>query len=35
MVGDGDAMGVTGQIVENMLGAAKGRLGVDYPVLPE
>ena len=33
MVGDGDAMGVAGQIVENVFGAAEGRLGVDDPVL--
>ena len=33
MVGDGDAMGVAGQVVENMFGAAEGRLGVDDPVL--
>ena len=35
MVGDGDAMGVASQIVENMFGAAEGRLGVDDPVLLE
>jgi hypothetical protein len=34
MVGDGDAMGVAGQVVENMFGAAEGWLGVDDPVLP-
>ena len=34
MVGDGDAMGVAGQVVEHMFGAAKGWLGVDHPVLP-
>ena len=28
-------MGVAGQIVENMFRAAKRRLGVDHPVLPE
>ena len=33
MVGDGDAMGVAGQVVENMFGAAEGWLGVDDPVL--
>jgi hypothetical protein len=26
-------MGVARQVVENMFGAAEGRLGVDYPVL--
>ena len=39
VVGDGDAMGVASQIVENVFGAAEGRLGVDDPVflaeLPE
>ena len=33
MVGDGDAMGVAGQVVENVFGAAEGRLGVNHPVL--
>jgi hypothetical protein len=33
MVGDGDAMGVAGEIVENMVGTAEGRLGIDDPVL--
>jgi len=33
MVGDGDAVGVAGQVVEHMLGAAEGRLGVNDPVL--
>ena len=33
MVGDGDAMGVTSQIVQHMLGSAEGWLGVDDPVL--
>src|ERR1035437_5515366 len=33
MVGNGYAMGVAGQIVENMFGAAEGWLGVDDPVL--
>ncbi len=28
MVGNGDAMGVAGQVVENMLGAAEGWLSV-------
>jgi hypothetical protein len=32
MVGDGDPMGITGQVVENVLGAAEGRLGVDDAV---
>jgi len=33
MVGDGYAMSVAGQVVENMFGAAEGWLGVDDPVL--
>jgi hypothetical protein len=33
MVGDGDAVGVAGQVVENMFGATEGWLGVDHPVL--
>ena len=33
MVGDGDAMSVARQVVENIFGAAEGRLGVDDPVL--
>jgi len=34
-VGDGDAMSVAGQVVENVFGAAERWLGVDDPVLPE
>src|ERR1700730_14012575 len=33
MVGDGNAMGIAGQVVENIFGAAEGWLGVDHPVL--
>ena len=33
MAGDGDAMGIAGQVVENMFSTAEGRLGVDDPVL--
>ena len=33
MVGDGDAMGVAGQVVENLFGTAEGWLGVDDSVL--
>jgi hypothetical protein len=33
MVGDGDAMGIAGQVVENMFSTAEGWLGVDDPVL--
>ena len=35
VVGDGDAMGVTGEIAEHMMGTAEGWLGVDDPVLTE
>jgi hypothetical protein len=39
MVGDGDAVGVAGQVVEYMFGSAEGRLRVNDPVglekLPE
>lgn len=31
-VGDGDPMGVSGQIFQNMLGSAKRRLGIDHPL---
>src|SRR2546422_9702526 len=33
MVGDGHAMGVAAEILEHVLGAAKGWFGVDDPVL--
>ena len=33
MVGDGYAMGVTRQVVENMFGTSEGWFGVDDPVL--
>ena len=33
MVGDGDAVGVAGQVVEHMVGSAEGWLGIDDPVL--
>ena len=32
-IGDGDAMGVAGQILEHLLRAAEGRLGVNHPVV--
>jgi len=35
MVGDGNAMGVAGQVVENMFGTSEGWLGVDHPVFAE
>ena len=31
-VGDGDPMGVAGQILQNVLGSAERRLGVDHPL---
>src|SRR5712672_3153851 len=33
LVGDGDAMGISGQVVENMFSTAEGWLGVNDPVL--
>jgi hypothetical protein len=33
VVGDGYSMGIAGQVVEDMLGAAEGWLGIDDPVL--
>ncbi len=33
MVGDGDAMGVARQIMQHMLRATEGRLGIHHPVL--
>ena len=35
MVGDGDAMRIAGQIVQNMFRTAEGWLGVDHPVFAE
>ena len=35
VVGDGHAMGVTGEIAEHMMGTAEGWLGVDDPFLTE
>ena len=35
MVGDGDAVRITGEIVQNMLGTAEGWLGIDDPILVE
>ena len=34
MVGDGDAMRIASQVMQHMLGAAEGWLGMDDPVLP-
>jgi hypothetical protein len=33
MVGDGDAVRIASEIVQNMLGTAEGWLGIDDPVL--
>ncbi len=35
MVGDGDAVGVTAEILEHIFGAAEGRFGVDDPIFSE
>jgi hypothetical protein len=35
VVGDGHAMGVTGEIAQDMMRTAEGWLGVDDPVLTE
>jgi hypothetical protein len=35
MVGDGDAMGVGTQVVEDILRAAERRLAVDHPLVAE
>jgi hypothetical protein len=35
MVGDGDAVSVAGQIVENVFRATEGSLGIDNPLLGE
>src|SRR6516165_4386697 len=31
-IGDGDAMGVAGQVAKHLVGPAEGRLGIDHPV---
>ena len=35
VIGDGDAMGVAGQIMKNVLRTTEGRFGVHDPVLAE
>ncbi len=35
MVGDGDAMGVSAQVLQNILRTTEGWFRVDYPVLTE
>jgi len=32
VIADGDAMGVAAQIIDDLLGTAKGRLGIDDPL---
>jgi hypothetical protein len=33
VVGDGDAMGIAGQLLQNMLRPTKGPLGINNPVV--
>jgi hypothetical protein len=35
MVGDGDAVRIASKVVQNMLGTAEGRLGINDPALLE
>jgi len=35
MVGDGHAMGVTGQVMQDIFGTAERRLGINHPILTE
>ena len=35
MIGDGDAMGVAGQVMKSMLRAAERRFGIHDPILTE
>src|SRR3954454_13662912 len=35
MVGDGDAVGISGQVVQNLFRSPEGRLGVHHPVVDE
>ena len=35
MVGDGDAMGIAGEIAEEVMGTAEGWFGIDDPWLTE
>ena len=35
MIGNGDAVGVAGEIAQDMLGTAERRFEVDHPVLTE
>jgi hypothetical protein len=35
MVGDGDAVGIAAEILQDVLGSAEGRFGVDDPIFAE
>jgi hypothetical protein len=35
VVGDGNAMGVSAQVAEHLVGSAEGWLTVNHPVMPE
>lgn len=35
MVGDGDAVGIAAEILQDVLGSADGRFGVDDPIFAE
>ena len=34
MIGDGDAMGITAEVTQHLLGTVEGRFGVDDPFMP-
>ena len=35
VVGDGHAVGIAGQVVQNVFRAAEGRFGIHHPLFPE
>src|SRR5271165_3808794 len=35
VIGDGDAVGVSAEITQGMLGTTEGRFAIDHPVMPE
>ena len=35
VVGNSDAMGIAGQVMEDMFGPTEGPFGVDHPILTE
>jgi hypothetical protein len=35
MIGNGDPVGVAGEVAQDMLGATEGRFEIDDPVLPK